>query len=76
MAEHLGAFWTTLICVLVSYPLCFHIANKPERSRYIWLTLLIIPFWSNLVIRAYAWLLVLAPQMPLAKFAATSGAGA
>ncbi|MFW5488291.1 MAG: ABC transporter permease [Desulfovibrio sp.] len=67
------AFWTTLICILVSYPLCFYIANQPERKRYVWLTLLIIPFWTNLVIRAYAWLLVLAPQMPFAKFAANLG---
>ncbi|MGE4292317.1 MAG: ABC transporter permease [Desulfovibrio sp.] len=67
------AFWTTLICILIAYPLCFHIANRPERSRYAWLTLLIIPFWTNLVIRAYSWLLVLAPQMPFAKFAASMG---
>lgn len=67
------AFWTTLICILISYPLCFHIANRPERSRYTWLTLLIIPFWTNLVIRAYSWLLVLAPQMPFAAFAARLG---
>lgn len=67
------AFWTTFICIMISYPLCFYIANKPERLRYKWLTLLIIPFWTNLVIRAYAWLLVLAPQMPFAKFAANLG---
>lgn len=67
------AFWTTLICILLSYPLCFYIANKPERTRYFWLTLIIIPFWTNLVIRAYAWLLVLAPQLPLARIANALG---
>ncbi|WP_035065115.1 ABC transporter permease [Nitratidesulfovibrio termitidis] len=67
------AFWTTLICVLLAYPLCFHIANRAPEKRYFWLTLIIIPFWTNLVIRAYAWLLVLAPQLPFAKFAAVLG---
>jgi spermidine/putrescine transport system permease protein len=67
------AFWTTLICVVLAFPLCFYIANKPARTRYFWLTLVIIPFWTNLVIRAYAWLLVLAPQLPLARLAAIFG---
>lgn len=67
------AFWTTFICVVLAFPLCFYIANKPARTRYFWLTLVIIPFWTNLVIRAYAWLLVLAPQLPLARLAAMAG---
>lgn len=64
---------TTIICVLLSYPLCFFIACKPAHKRYFWLTLVIIPFWTNLVIRTYAWLLVLAPQMPLARLASFLG---
>ena len=67
------AFWTTFICIVFSFPLCFFIANRPARTRYFWLTLIIIPFWTNLVIRAYAWLLVLAPQLPFAKIAAVLG---
>lgn len=64
---------TTVICVLLSYPLCFYIARKPAKKRYFWLTLVIIPFWTNLVIRTYAWLLVLAPQMPFARIASLFG---
>lgn len=67
------AFWTTLISVLLSYPLAFFIASRPERSRYLWLTLIIIPFWTNMVIRAYAWFLILAPELPVAKLAAFLG---
>ena len=63
------AFMSTMICVILSYPLAFFICSRPEKKRYLWLTLLIIPFWTNMVIRTYAWLLVLAPEMPLAKIA-------
>lgn len=64
------AFVTTALSVFLSYPLCFYIARKPERTRYLWLTIVIIPFWTNMVIRTYAWFLILAPEMPFAKIAA------
>lgn len=64
------AIVTTVISVFLSYPLCFFIARKPERTRYLWLTIVIIPFWTNMVIRTYAWFLILAPEMPPAKIAA------
>jgi spermidine/putrescine transport system permease protein len=43
--------------------------SRPEKKRYLWLTLIIVPFWTNMVIRTYAWLLILAPEMPLAQLA-------
>jgi len=69
----LVAFVTTLVSVALSYPLCFFIAAREERSRYMWLTLVIIPFWTNMVIRTYAWFLILAPEMPFARIAAALG---
>jgi len=67
------AFVTTAVSVILSYPLCFFIAGRPERTRYLWLTLVIIPFWTNMVIRTYAWFLILAPELPFAKLAAFLG---
>lgn len=67
------AFVTTLISVILAYPLCFFIASRPRRTRYAWLTLVIIPFWTNMVIRTYAWFLILSPQMPFARLAARFG---
>ena len=64
---------TTGLSVLLSYPLCHFIARRPGRTRYLWLTLLIIPFWTNMVIRTYAWFLILAPEMPPARLAAFLG---
>jgi spermidine/putrescine transport system permease protein len=67
------AFITTTVSVILSYPLCFFICTRAERSRYFWLTLVIIPFWTNMVIRTYAWFLILAPELPLAKLASYVG---
>jgi spermidine/putrescine transport system permease protein len=66
-------FVTTLISVIFSYPLSFFIASRPPRSRYFWLTVVIIPFWTNMVIRTYAWFYLLDPALPLAKLAAFFG---
>jgi spermidine/putrescine transport system permease protein len=67
------AFVTTAISVILSYPLAFFICARPERSRYLWLTMVIIPFWTNMVIRTYAWFLILAPELPPAKLASILG---
>lgn len=65
------SFWvalvSTILCVALSYPLAFFLATRPSRNRAVWMTLLLIPFWTNLVIRTYAWLIVLAPELPVAK---------
>ena len=67
------AFVTTVLCVVLSYPLCFFITARPERTRYYWLTLVIIPFWTNMVIRTYAWFIILAPGLPWTRLAAFLG---
>lgn len=67
------ALVTTAFSVVLSYPLCFFIAGRSERTRYLWLTLVIIPFWTNMVIRTYAWFLILAPELPVAKLATFFG---
>ncbi|WP_117236907.1 ABC transporter permease [Thermus sediminis] len=67
------AFWTTLICVFLAYPIAFFIRAQPASRRYLFLALVLIPFWTNLVIRTYAWQLLLAPEMPLARFLSALG---
>jgi spermidine/putrescine transport system permease protein len=67
------AFASTVLCVLFSYPLAFFLASRPEKTRTTWMTLLLIPFWTNLVIRTYAWILVFSPNLPVAKIMAFLG---
>lgn len=63
------AMVTTVLAVVLSYPLAFFIAGRPRRTRYLWLALVIIPFCTNLVVRTYAWMLILSQQSPPARLA-------
>ena len=61
------ALLTTLICLLIAYPLAALIARSPKKHRDLLLLLVILPFWSNFLIRVYAWMIVLGPQAALAR---------
>ena len=56
------ALVTTLICLVMAYPLALLIARSPKRSRDIMVLLVILPFASNFLIRVYAWMILLGPQ--------------
>src|SRR6478752_8349143 len=58
---------TTLICLLLAYPLATLIAKSPRKYRDILLLLVILPFWSNFLIRVYAWMIILGPNAALAR---------
>lgn len=59
---HLTIFWrsvklalgTTLLTLLFGFPTAYFIATRPERTREVWLFLITIPFWTNLLIRTFA----------------------
>ncbi|MDB6123628.1 MAG: Binding-protein-dependent transport system inner rane component [Pedosphaera sp.] len=59
---------TALICVVTGLPLAFFISRLPARFKTPALTLVIIPFWTNLLIRTYAWQILLAPESWLTRF--------
>lgn len=61
------AFLTTVICLLLAYPLAMVIARSSKRRRDLLLLLVILPFWSNFLIRVYAWMIILGPQAALAR---------
>jgi len=63
---------TTVLCILLAYPLTFYIATRPRRRAWL-LMLLVVPFWTNVVVRTYAWLLILSPGLPPAQLAAWLG---
>lgn len=59
------AFVTAGLCLVTGLPLAFFIARLPARWKSVALMLVVIPFWTNLLIRTYAWQLLLAPDSPL-----------
>lgn len=67
------ALLTTAFSVALGYPLAFFVAARPARSRFMWVALLVIPIFTNLVIRTYAWALLLGRQAPPAQIARALG---
>lgn len=69
------AFFTTLLCVLIGYPLAFYVATQAPRRKNILLLLLIIPFWTNFLIRTYAWIVLLGREGVVNDLAGRLGFG-
>ncbi|CDF86393.1 ABC-type spermidine/putrescine transport system,permease component I [Pseudomonas knackmussii B13] len=55
----LQAGGTTLLCFLVGFPVALWMSSLNERARNLMVLLITIPFWTNLLIRNYAWLIIL-----------------
>lgn len=53
------ALLNTLLCLLVGYPLAYFIACQPTNRRNALLLLVMIPFWTNFLVRTYAWMVIL-----------------
>ncbi len=59
---HLSIFWrsvklsliTTLALLFFGVPTAYFIATRPKKQRDLWMLLIIIPFWTNLLIRTFA----------------------
>ena len=50
---------TTAICLVAGYPVAYWIGRSPERWRNRLLVAVMIPFWTNFLIRTYAWITIL-----------------
>jgi spermidine/putrescine transport system permease protein len=53
------AFFTTLICLMIAYPMTYFMAKSKESLKKLLLTLIVIPFWTNFIIRVYALKLII-----------------
>ena len=59
---HLAILWrsvslalqTTLVCIVLGFPTAWFIATRPRGTRELWLFLVTIPFWTNLLVRTFA----------------------
>ncbi|MCW3839891.1 ABC transporter permease [Micromonospora yasonensis] len=64
---YLGVIWTsvklagltTLLALLLGYPTAYLIARLPRSWRTVALVLVVLPFWTNFLIRTYAWIILL-----------------
>jgi len=53
------AAFTTLLTILIGYPLAYVISRSPAKQRSFLLFLILVPFWTNFIIRIYAFMMIL-----------------
>ena len=53
------SFLTTGLCILIGYPLAYFISQLPGRIANLCLITVLLPFWTSLLVRTYAWLVLL-----------------
>lgn len=66
---------STVICLLVGYPIAYIMAQAKERTQKTMVTLIMIPMWMNFLIRTYAWMTILQDTGILNGFLSTLGIG-
>jgi spermidine/putrescine transport system permease protein len=58
---------TTILALLIGYPTAYAISRLPRKWRNIALVMVVLPFWTNFLIRTYAWIVLLNSEGPLNK---------
>ena len=64
---HLTLFWrtieisalVTIFCLLLGYPVAYLLSNLPQRSTNLLLILVLLPFWTSILVRTTAWIAIL-----------------
>jgi spermidine/putrescine transport system permease protein len=63
------AFGNTALCLLIGYPFAYYVARREDaRTRNTLLVLVMVPFWTNFLIRTYAWRVILGSDGTLNTF--------
>ena len=53
------SFITTAVCIMMGYPLAYLLSQLPRRAANLCLIAVLLPFWTSLLVRTYAWLVLL-----------------
>lgn len=53
------SLWVTVATLVLGYPFAHLLATTPERAATVLMALLLVPFWTSLLVRTYAWLMLL-----------------
>ena len=64
---------TTIICIMIGYPLAYFMAMLPQRLAGFFMLAVLLPFWTSLLVRTYAWLVLLQKNGILNDFAISAG---
>ncbi|MCG5484330.1 ABC transporter permease subunit [Sinorhizobium meliloti] len=64
---------STLLTLLIGYPIAYGMAKAPRSLRPTLLMMVILPFWTSFLIRVYAWIAILKPEGLLNQFLSAVG---
>ncbi len=53
------ALITTILCIVIGYPIAYVIATSDEKRRNLYILLITLPMWINMLVRTYAWIGIL-----------------
>ena len=59
------SFWVAVITLVLGYPLAYYMAGAPPKLANLLLILVLLPFWTSVLVRAYAWIVLLQTNGPL-----------
>jgi putative spermidine/putrescine transport system permease protein len=60
--------WVTLLCVLIGYPVAYTLTTLPQRWVNVAMALVLIPFWTSILVRTTAWFILLQREGPVNAF--------
>ena len=69
------ALITTVLCLVIAYPFAYFCATRSATVRNLLLVAVMIPFWTNFLVRNYAWRLLLSSGGPISSFTESIGLG-
>lgn len=67
---------TTLLCALISLPVAYVIAQAPGRAKAMLIYLVTLPFWVSMIVRVYAWIIILGNDGVIEKSLRAAGLAA
>ena len=62
------SLYSTIFCLILGYPVAYIIANKKMRIRNFLILFIILPQWTNFLLRTYAWMSILKDNGPINSF--------
>ena len=67
------SLYSTIVCLIVGYPVAYIIANKGLRIRNFLIIFILLPQWTNFLLRTYAWMSILKDNAPINSFLLRTG---
>ncbi|QIM19621.1 ABC transporter permease [Leucobacter coleopterorum] len=62
------SFWVMLVCLVMAFPFAFFMTIVKPATRNMLMLIVLIPFWTSMVVRTFAWVVLLQDSGPIGQF--------